>query len=209
MAAPDPLDTFRRRAVRHAFEDGTIDLVLGLYTLMVGVATQRPVFLALSTVYLVLMRTGWRFLNMSVAGRRTGYAELPVDPPAPLLSVILLAGLLTMGVVAGLTLFGGRLWSLNHWPAWMPLVSGATLAAGFVNTAAQSGLVRYRALALLCVGVSVFFWLFPFGPRINPSDRLTLSLFVTAALLLASGAVALVRFLKARPVVAVEDGHAG
>jgi len=38
------LDRFRRRACRHAVEDGAIDLLVGLFTLIVGVATERRVF---------------------------------------------------------------------------------------------------------------------------------------------------------------------
>lgn len=208
MTPLDPLDPLRRRAFRHALEDGAADLVVGVFTLMIGAATQKRVFLALSVVYLVSMRLAWKFLHDSIASRRTGYAELPQDPPSTLLRVILLAGVLTIAVVAGITLFGGRLWSLDHWPTWTPMLSGAILAGGFLHTAVQSGLPRYHAFAVLSLGISVFFWLFPFGPRINPSDRLTLSLFVTAALLIVAGAVTMVRFVRLRPLVSEEDGHA-
>ncbi len=208
MTPLDPLDPLRRRAFRHALEDGAADLVVGVFTLMVGVGTQKRAFLALSVVYLVSMRLAWKFLHDSIASRRTGYAELPQDPPSTLLPVILLAGVLTIAVVAGITLFGGRLWSLDHWPTWTPMLSGAILAGGFLHTAVQSGLARYHAFAVLSLGISVFFWLFPFGPRINPSDRLTLSLFATAALLIVAGAVTMVRFVRLRPLVSAEDGHA-
>jgi hypothetical protein len=150
----------------------------------------------------------WKAIHNSIASRRTGYAELPLDPPMPLLAVILLAGTLTIAVVAGVTLFGGRMWSLDHWPTWTPLLSGAILAGGFLHTAVRSGLPRYHAFAVLSLGISVFFWLFPFGPRINPSDRLTLSLFVIAALLFVVGTVTMVRFVRLRPIVNAEDGHA-
>ena len=208
MIPLDPLGPLRRRAFRHALEDGAVELVVGFYALMVGVATQKRVFLAISLVYLASMRIAWKFLHDSIASRRTGYAELPQDPPSTLLPVILLAGVLTIAVVAGITLFGGRMWRLDHWPTWTPMLSGAILAGGFLHTALQSGLPRYHAFAVLSLGISAFFWLFPFGPRINPSDRLTLSLFVTAALLIVAGAVTMVRFVRLRPVATAEDGHA-
>jgi hypothetical protein len=207
MASFDPLHPLRRRAFQHALEDGAVDIVVGFYTLMVAVATQKRVFLALSIVYLAGMHLAWKHLHDSIASRRTGYAELPQDPPSILLPVILLAGVLTISVVAGVTLFGGRLWSLDHWPTWTPVLSGTILAGGFLHTAVRSGLPRYHAFAMLSVGLSVFFWLFPFGPRINPSDRLTLSLFATAALLIVAGTVTMVRFVRLRPVVSSEDGH--
>jgi hypothetical protein len=208
MAPLDPLAPLRRRAFRHALEDGTVDIVVGVYAFMVGGATQRRVLLALSLVYLALMRLAWKSLHHWIASRRTGFAELPEEPPSTLLSVMLLAGVLTIGVVAGVTLFGGRLWSLDHWPTWTPMLSGTILAAGFLHTAFRSGLPRYHAFAVLTLGLSLFFWLFPFGPRINPSDRLTLSLFALAALLIVAGTITVMRFVQLHPVATVEDRHA-
>jgi len=134
MTRLDPLDTLRRRAFRHTFEDGAVDLVVAVRTLIVGVATQRRIFLALSVVYLATMRLAWKAVHDWIASRRT--------------------------------------------------------------------------FAVLSLGISMFFWLFPFGPRINPSDRLTLSLFVIAALLFAVGTVTMVRFVRLRPVVSAEHGDA-
>lgn len=204
----DPLAELRRRAFRHALEDGAADIVFGVYALLVGGATQRRGFLALAVVYLAAMRLAWRFLHHQVSSRRTGYAELPGDPPAGMLSVILLAGVLTLAVAAGATLAGGRLWSLEHWPTWTPVLAGLALAGGLAFTAVQSGLARFHALAGFALASAVFFWLYPFGPRINPSDRLTLSLFVMAAALLLSGAVVMARFVRAHPAAAEAEGHA-
>jgi hypothetical protein len=135
-----------------------------------------------------------------LTGPRTGYAVVPGDPSRLLLSVILLAGCLTMGVVAAFTLTAGRLWNLEAWPAWAPLVSGLVLAGGFLHTVLRTGLPRYGFYAAVAIGVSVFFWLYPFGPRINPSDRLTLPLFVTAAVLLGGGGITLARFVRREPI---------
>ena len=207
MASSNPLETLRRRAVRHAFEDGAIDLVVGIFTLIIGVATQRRVFLGLAVAYLVGMTLAWRALHDHLTNRRTGYAELPGDPSRQLLSVILLAGCLTMGVVAAVTLPSGRLWSLDRWPTWTPMLSGLVLAGGFLHTALQTGLARYHFFAAVSVGASLFFWLFPFGPRINPSDRLTLSLFVIAAVLMVAGAVSIAAFVRNQPTVSEEVGR--
>jgi hypothetical protein len=200
MTSSDPLDPLRRRAIRHAFEDGAIDVAIGLFTLIVGVATQRRAFLALSVVYLGAIILAWRTIHDRLTTPRTGYAEVPGDPARALLSVILLAGCLTMGVVAAFTLTGGRLWNLESWPAWAPMLSGLILAGGFLFTARQTGFPRYHVYAAVAIGVSVFFWLFPFGPRINPSDRLTLPLFVTAAVLQLGGAVTIARFVRRQPI---------
>jgi hypothetical protein len=204
MTNPNPLDSFRRRAVRHAFEDGAIDLVVGVFTLMVGVATQRRIFLALTVVYLGAMAMAWKWLHDGLTSRRTGFAELPDYPPRQLLSVILLAGCLTMGIVAALTLTSGRLWNLEAWPTWTPLVSGLILAGGFLHTALRTGFARFHLYTVVSIGASLFFWLFPFGSRINPSDRLTLPFFVLAAVLFIVGAVTVARFVRNRPVVSQE-----
>jgi len=206
MASSTTLDTLRRRAVRHAFEDGAIDLVAGFFTLIVAVSTQRKVFLGLAVVYLGAMAAAWKPLHASLTSRRTGYADLPGDPPRQLLSVILLAGCLTMGVVAAFTLTSGRLWNLEGWPAWTPMLAGLILAGGFAYTAVQTGLSRYFFFAAVSLINSLFFWLYPFGPRINPSDRLTLSLFVTAAVLIVVGAATIARFVRSRPLVSQEVG---
>jgi hypothetical protein len=204
MNETDPLDPLRRRAFRHAFEDGAIDLACGFFTLIVGLATQRRIFLGLSVVYLGAIALAWRGIHDRLTGPRTGYAVVPGDPSSLLLSVILLAGCLTMSVVAGFTLTAGRLWGLEAWPTWAPVLSGVVLAGGLLHTGLRTGLPRYHLYAAVAIGASVFFWLFPFGPRINPSDRLTLSLFVMAGVLLAGGGITVGRFVRGWPIESKE-----
>ena len=204
MHATDPLRPLRQRAIRHALEDGTGDIVVAVFALMVGGATQNRSLVALATVYLAVLPLAWRFLSQQVSGRRTGYAELPEDPPKVLLLATMAGGVLTLGLVALITMSNGRLWNLEHWPDWTPLVAGSTLAAGFLVTASRAALPRYYVYAAACVGGSVFFWLYPFGSGINPSDRLTLLFFALAGMLLASGIAVLVRFVRRRPVLQVE-----
>lgn len=200
MTATDPLRSLRQKALRHAFEDGALDLVAGFFTLVVALGTQRPLFLALAGAYLTGLVPFWRSLHDSLTTRRTGFAEVPGNPARLALSVVLIAGCLTMGVVAAATLASGGLLELAGWPTWAPLLSGAILAGGLVCAAVATGFTRYHVLAAVSFGASLFFWLFPFGPSINPSDRLTLSLFVTAAALSLTGAGTIVRFLRTRPV---------
>jgi hypothetical protein len=200
MPSSDPLSSLRRRAFRHALEDGAVDVAAGLFTFIVGLATQRRVFLALSVVYLGAISLAWKAVHDRLTTPRTGYAEVPGDPSRTLLSVILLAGCLTMSVVAVFTLTGGRLWNLESWPAWAPMLSGLILAGGFLFAGRQTGFPRFHLYAAVAIGASVFFWLFPFGPRINPSDRLTLPLLVTAGVLLAGGGITIARFVRRQPV---------
>jgi hypothetical protein len=202
----DSTDLFRRRACRHAVEDGAIDLVVGLFTLIVGVATQRRLFLGFAYLYLTAMMMAWKPLHYRLTSRRTGYAELPEAPPVPLLSAVMVTVLLTMGVVAAFTLATGSVWNLVGWPTWAPVLAGLGLAWGFLYTAHRSGSARFHLLAAISVAGSLFFWLFPFGSRINPSDRLTLFLFAMAGVLLVGGAVTMIVFVRTRPVVPQEAG---
>lgn len=207
MTAPsDPLLALRRRALRHAFEDGAIDLLLGLFTLMVGVATQNRVFIGLAVVYLGALALAWRAFHDRLTSRRTGYAELPGDPARQLLAAVLTAGCLTMAVVAAVTLPSGRAWAVDRWPAWSPLLSGSILTAAFAYTARQTGLVRFAAYAVAAAGLSLFFWLYPFGPPVNASDRLTLSLLALSAMLIATGSVVIAHFVRRHPVVTWPGG---
>jgi hypothetical protein len=205
----DTTAAFRRRAYRHAVEDGAIDLVVGFFTLVVGIATQKRFFLALAFAYLSAIAMAWKPLHHRLTSRRTGFAELPEAPPVRLLAAVMLAGLLTMGIVAAITLATGDLWAFERWPTWAPVVAGFILAWGFLDTARKSGVVRFRVLAAASVAGSLFFWLFPFGPRINPSDRLTLFLFATAGVLMAVGLATMTRFVRRRPIVPEEasDGR--
>jgi len=206
---PDTDGQFRRRAYRHAVEDGAIDLTVGFFTLVVGVSTQRRIFLPLAVLYLSGLAMAWKPLHYQLTSRRTGYAELPEAPPLRLLTMVMLAGLLTMGVVAALTVTTGRMWNLESWPTWAPMVAGLILAGGFLDTARRSGLVRFYIFAAASVAGSLFFWLFPFGPRINPSDRLTLFLMALAGVLMAVGGATMAHFVRTRPVIPEEasDGR--
>lgn len=206
MHTTDPLRPLRQRALRHALEDGTADLVVAAFAVIVGGATQNRSLIALATVYLAILALASRFLRQQVADRRIGYAELPQDPPKALLLTTMAAGVLTLGIVALITFFNGPIWNLEHWPDWTPLVAGSIMAAGFLVTACRAVLPRYYVYAAASAGGAVFFWLYRFGPRINPSDRLTLLFFALAGLLLASGIAVLVRFVRTRPVLPAE-GH--
>jgi hypothetical protein len=55
---------------------------------------------------------------------------------------------------------------------------------------------------------SLFFWLFPFGPSINPSDRLTLFLFVVGVTMVIAGIVVSTRFRQTHPLHEVEESDA-
>lgn len=204
MSSTDPLARLRRGAARHAFEDGAIDLTLGLFTLMVAVATQRRILLALAVAYFGGMYLFWKQAHHRLTAGRTGYAEVPGDPPRQLFAVILLAGLATMGIVAALTLGSGRLWALDRWPNWTPVLAGLILAGGFLPTGLRTGLARFYLYAAVSLGGSVLFWLYSFGPRINPSDRLTLFLFAMAGLQMVVGAVTVARFVRTRPLITEE-----
>jgi hypothetical protein len=204
MTSPDPLARPRRSAARHAFEDGATDLALGLFTVMVGAATQRRIWLALVVVYFGLMHHFWKQLHYQLTSRRTGFAEVLGDPPRQLLLVVFLAGLATMGVVAALTLASGRLWALDLWPNWTPVMAGLILAGGFLFTGLRTGLARFHLYTVVSLGASALFWLYPFGPRINPSDRLTLFLFAMAGVQMVVGAATVARFVRTRPLVTEE-----
>lgn len=206
MSGTDPIATFRRRAYRHTLEGGVAELFAGLYTLTVGVATQRVALLALAVAYLSVYALNWRFVHERLTSRRTGYAEIGGRPQLVLLTGILASAVLTLLVVAGLTLWGGRLWDLGHWPTWAPVLAGLILAGGFLHTFQRSGLWRWAAYAGCALAGSIFFWLFPFGALINPSDRLTLFFFAMSGVLLLAGTTLMIRFTRTRPVVAPEVG---
>lgn len=207
MENPNPVDTFKRRALRHMFEDGSFDLILGLYTLIVGGATQRRSVVPLAVVYLFVLTLGWKGLHATITARRTGYAEPSGNPSGALFRIALLAGLLPLSVVAVSTWATGSLWNLEHWPVWAPLLAGLTLAAGFLYAFLACGLARYSAFAVIAVVGSVFFWRFPFGASINPSDRLTLFLFAMAFVQMATGAAAMASFVRRYPVVAEDTAN--
>jgi hypothetical protein len=204
MTPHDPLKPLRRRAHRHALEDGIADLAVGLYTITVGVATQNRALLAIAVAYLFTYLFGWRWFHARLSSRRTGYAEAGEQLPRVLLTGSLAAATVTLLVVAAITLASGVLWDLAVWPAWTPVLAGLVLTAGFLYSAAGSGLRRYYAYATLSAAGSLFFWLFPFGPAINPSDRLTLFLLVVGAAMLLGGVGAMLRFRRAHPVVTLE-----
>lgn len=209
MVPKDPLDTFRRRAYRHTLEDGVADIAVGFYMLTVAVATQKRGLIALAAAYLAIYAMGWQFIHQKLSSRRIGYAEVPEQPPKLLLAGTLVSMVLTMIVVAAITWSSGKLWNVGHWPKWSPVLAGLILAGGFLHIALKSNLLRYYGYVSAALAGSLFFWLFPFGSRVNPSDRLTLFLFALAAVNVLTGVAVLIRFTRTRPVVGEEalDGR--
>ncbi len=209
MAASDPLDTLRRRAYRHTLEDGLADILVGFYTLTVAVATQNRGLIGLAVAYLLGYAAFWKFVHPTLASRRIGYAEVRDPPPQMLLVVTLASMVMTMTVVAAITWSSGGLWNVGQWPKWSPVLAGLVLAGGFLYTGRKSGLLRYYVYTGTTLGGSLFFWLFPFGSRINASDRLTLFLFAIAAVTVLTGGAVLIRFTRTRPIVDQEEALDG
>lgn len=209
MTTHDPIGTLKRRALRHLFEDGSFDLILGLFTFMVALSTQRRIFLAIVAVYFGGLTITWKTLHARLTSGRTGYAAPAPNPSHTLFVATALAGILPIGVVAASTIATGSLWNLEHWPAWTAMLAGVILTASSLHAYLACGLSRYAVFAGLAVAGSAFFWRFPFGPSINPSDRLTLFLMTFSAVQMATGAAAMATFVRRHPVVAEDaaNGH--
>lgn len=92
---------------------------------------------------------------------------------------------------------------------WLPLFCGVLVAGGFVHAAGTSGLLRFKvyAAAATAGGLALTFAM-PTPGRAAGYARLSLLLGFLAALLVASGAWVLVRFVRSNPA-APADAEGG
>ncbi len=202
---PLDLDGREEAAFRSRFDDGLADLLIGLAVLAMG-ATLGTELGGMAGVWGALVVPLWLPLHKAITEPRLGYVEFGPGRRAKMRrKQLVLTGALGTTVLAGLLLWylsakdGAAVREALH--GWEGLPFLASLAAVIV----VAGVVVHARRALAYGGVLLLGGLLT--KDVAAMDPLRLALMIGGAVITATGAALLVRFLRSHP--RLEEGTPG
>lgn len=191
-----------RRAYRYWYEDGLIDILLGMFLLLVGATSvleevPLPEGLAIAAgvvrivvvvVAALVLRRIVRRLKERVTYPRTGYVAYRRRPGW--LRWLKVGTGVTAGAIIGLLSV-----SQSGVVQWLPVLAGTLIGAALLYAGVRFDLTRYHALALVSVlagGVAA--WL-----ALSSTLRLALLLGIVGLAAVVAGVVTLIGYLRRNP----------
>ena len=195
------LQRIERNAYRDSVRDGLMEIVLGLFLLLLapGLLSSRAYLvmpLVLFTVFFAPRLIDR--LRRRLTYPRIGYVELLPEDPRRLGLGMLAFFLAGIAVVIVALLVTGTLADARSWYRWAPLLFAVASSGGFLSVAFRSAYIRYYLFTGLSLASGLAFSLMHFPGRL---EGLGLQLLTLGAVLLLWGAAVLVRFLRSNPVL--------
>ncbi len=204
MSETIDLKELERKAYRQSLQDGTMEIAIGALMYLCGLLIADPeimmVFTAFYVLYLAFLPRGLEAFKQRYTYPRLGRAVLRRQNPRPLLTGASLYILGTAALIAVGLAVSGRL-TAPEWYRWLPAWLGLCLAGVFCYIYSKSASLRYLlyAFVALAAGAVVASIHLP-----SAKDYLAVYLICTGTLSALTGAITLIRFVRAHPLAAQE-----
>lgn len=207
------LGEIRRRAYRAVTQDGLLELLLGIGFAAAAILVALDVYLNVTLFFLigipaVLLPLLLAPLRQRYTHTRIGYAELVSEENQRLIrGLLVVASLLGIGVLLVTVL------ALVFQQPYLPVVAlfenlavvlGLLFGAVFLYVAAYYGITRFYAFGLFSIAAAIATLIAERGILLlqdEPVARWLLYFALMAVILLPTGAVRFVRFLRDNPVI--------
>lgn len=188
-----------RRARTAGYSDGLLEIFASVVLLVLASGwIANPGLVGILAAFAVLF--GWKLVERvkaRVTYPRIGYfRERSDEPGSSVRGMLLFIGGAFLLMVLVVFLAGG-IGNATEWRRAAPLLSGLSLAGGFWYAGEQSGLVRYRLVAILSVALGVALWWSGSGSTYSGVVWHMLGLAIPLAGL---GVWSLVQFIRTHPV---------
>ncbi|NOY55412.1 MAG: hypothetical protein GXP34_05425 [Actinobacteria bacterium] len=198
------LDAIERSARAAGYQDGLMELLAAV--VMLGLALTWAVGPELVAIVVVPVTVfGWKVVfrfKEKVTYPRIGYSGDRPDPSPPSARGMLLFLGLGFGITVAVIAISGELGNPGDWWRAAALLAGLSFAAGFWFAGRRSGLLRHRLLAVASVLTGILYWAIGSGAGYRP---VAWQLATMGTLLLITGTVALVTFLRRNPTIEEPD----
>lgn len=199
------LRRIERAVLRDYYQDGLVDIILGAYFLLIGLALPAGVVAPFVVLPMLIFVPLLRFLKKRLTYPRTGYATLRDYNPGKLPWIILGSLALGLVVLVVVLIANGIIARPARWYSWMPIMFGIWMAGIFLGLGTHTGLVRHYIIAGAALAGGPFFALLSLPGKL---ENIGLFFAALGTLVLVSGAAALVLFLIKHPRSAEEAGDA-
>jgi hypothetical protein len=191
------LTQIERDIFRDYLQDGLLDLVLGVWLLLIGVALASGFTAVFVVLGFFLCPFLFRTLKRRFTYPRAGYVELREGDPGPAPRIILGSLLLGLIVLVAVLIAVGVIGDPAKWYRWMPIMWGVWLAGILLGLGVAVRLVRYFFLAFIALVAGPFFSLLPLPGKL---ENLGLFNAAVGAALLVWGLGVFLRFLHRHPL---------
>jgi hypothetical protein len=221
MSTDIDMTVIRRRVAQAFIRDGLFEIFLGWGLIMVSgfIATDRSSRVSILAVSAVTFGVSLPIFRKLLALRRIGYVTLG-NPSVALgkVTALLFVGAIIVLLLAPLgyalasqgTAVGIEVWKDRYFPVGM----GLTLAIVFGSLARRWDVVRFYVFAVVSALAGIAALLIGPPPSVLSSAMpnitpIEIQLLSTAAVVVVSGVIALIRFLRTHPVLREEapDGQ--
>ena len=196
------LDDFERRVLAAAFQDGLMELLLGVYLLILGLILQTSAALIPFSLLLLLLYVRlYERLKQRLIYPRVGYVKLPVDTRTEVKSILLTTlGSLAL-LLAIIPILRWRLGPEQGWELWfqhiVPAAIGILIAFGPLWMSQTYAVRRGYFFAALSVLLGI---VIPFMGDFTGYEAVGLACLLLGSLFLIVGGFLFARFVAQQPI---------
>jgi hypothetical protein len=198
-----------RQAQRVYYQDGLLELILGVYLIFVGGLLYIDSKLVPFTIFIIFgIKPLWERLKEHITYPRIGYVVFPDDEEAGkgILKTLVMFFILGAALAAGIvSLLGNEQgWDL-FWFRIVPALVGVLLACGPIYAAGKFGLRRWYAIAALFVLSGL---VAPFASNSSVYATIGLQMSLIGVILSLVGLLLLIKFIRRHPLLDEEGVNA-
>ena len=204
MSTPIDLRKIEQKVFRASIQDGLTELVLGFCLAILALRAVSSAFILVYLASPLLCRPVLIALRKRFTHPRLGYVQLVEDKPREVLGGIAAITLIFIAVLTVALFLSGGFKDFGRCLNWTPSLIGVLLGGMFLSFAYKSNLVRQYVFAMISVFCGLFFSIFNFGSFVT---GVSLYFLVLGILLMLSGLVLFLKFLRRCPLPAKEVSH--
>lgn len=188
----------RRSAERETYDDGLMEIVIGVLLFIAALATGRPAFIWTYLVAILVLGPGLIRLKARFTFPRIGYVQMPDEDPGRLRKGVVTWVLGVFFLSAVVLAIAGLLTDNLAWRRAAPAIGGLLFSGGFLYLAQRSQSWRHYLLVIASV---LFGVVMVFPLESEPYGNFRVWALLMSLLCLGMGAYVLWRFVKRNPVV--------
>ncbi len=196
------LDKVERRAWRDTFQDGLVEILVGLFLVLYAGVWSTPLMTVLIFLTLFFGPKVAEKLKKRYTYPRIGYVQLPSEEGSQMARGMALYITIVISVVVALIFIFGDIDGPYQWTRWVPFGGSLLFCGGFIYLASKTGAIRYYVFIALSVGFGLLaVLLYPESYKAG----MTFYLLALGSVLILWGGILFTQFLRRYPLSGEEE----